>query len=80
MAKPFPLHRGAGTVATAVSWVGEVDVFALRLRDQVDLDALRSELLSVIDQTMQPTRASLWLRAPANPRPTGSAHPSARAL
>ena len=57
-----------------------VAVFALWLRDQVDLDALRSELLSVIDQTMQPTRASLWLRAPANPRPTGSAHPSARAL
>jgi hypothetical protein len=49
-----------------------VDAFALRLRDQVDLDALRSELLSVIDQTMQPTRASLWLRAPAaTPRLTG---------
>jgi hypothetical protein len=37
--------------------------FAARLRDQVDLDALNSELLAVVDQTMQPTRASLWLRA-----------------
>ena len=35
---------------------------AARLRDQVDLDALEGELLGVVDQTMQPTRASLWLR------------------
>jgi hypothetical protein len=41
-----------------------VDAFAARLRDQVDLDALRSELLAVVDQTVQPTRASLWLRTP----------------
>jgi hypothetical protein len=33
-----------------------------RLRDQVDLDAQHGELLSVVDQTMQPTKASLWLR------------------
>ena len=39
-----------------------VDGFAARLRDQVDLDALHGELLAVLDQTMQPTRASLWLR------------------
>jgi hypothetical protein len=39
-----------------------VDAFAARLRDQIDLDALNAELLSVVDQTMQPTRASLWLR------------------
>jgi hypothetical protein len=39
-----------------------VDRFSTRLRDQVDLDALRGELLAVVDQTMQPTRASLWLR------------------
>jgi hypothetical protein len=42
-----------------------VDHFAARLRDQVDLDALHRELLSVVDQTMQPTRTSLWLRPPA---------------
>ena len=33
-----------------------------RLRDQVDLATLSSELLAVVDQTVQPTRASLWLR------------------
>jgi hypothetical protein len=41
-----------------------VDAFAARLRDQVDLDALEVELLAVVDQTVQPTRASLWLRTP----------------
>jgi hypothetical protein len=39
-----------------------VDHFATRLRDQLDLDALHTELLAVVDQTMQPTRTSLWLR------------------
>ena len=39
-----------------------VEGFAARLRDQVDLNALHAELLAVVDQTMQPTRASLWLR------------------
>jgi hypothetical protein len=42
-----------------------VDAFAVRLRDQVDLGALHAELLAVVDQTMQPTQASLWLRPPA---------------
>jgi hypothetical protein len=48
-----------------------VDGFAQRLRDQVDLDALHGELLGVVDQTMQPTQASLWLRPPGREVPTG---------
>jgi hypothetical protein len=47
-----------------------LDRFAVRLRDQVDLDALRAELLTVVDQTVQPTQASLWLRPPAATRPS----------
>ena len=39
-----------------------IAAFGTRLRDQVDLDVLHTELLAVVDQTMQPTRASLWLR------------------
>jgi hypothetical protein len=45
-----------------------IERFSARLRQQVDLDTLTSELLAVVDQTMQPTQASLWLRpsAPAS--------------
>jgi hypothetical protein len=39
-----------------------VEAFSHRLREEVDLDALSVELLGVVDQTMQPTRASIWLR------------------
>jgi hypothetical protein len=36
--------------------------FSGRLRDHVDLDTLATELLGVVDQTVQPTQVSLWLR------------------
>jgi len=39
-----------------------IEVFSARLRQQVDLDTLTAELLAVVDQTMQPTQAALWLR------------------
>jgi hypothetical protein len=42
-----------------------VEAFSVRLRDEVDLDALSAELLAVVDRTMQPTTASLWLRPSA---------------
>jgi hypothetical protein len=45
-----------------------VEAFSLRLRDEVDLDALAAELLAAVDQTMQPTRTWLWLRAPDSRR------------
>jgi hypothetical protein len=41
-----------------------IQAFSSHLRDQLDLDTLRGELLAVVDQTMQPTQASLWLRPP----------------
>jgi hypothetical protein len=46
-----------------------VAAFAARLREQVDLDVLTAELLAVVDDTIQPTQASLWLRPPAARRP-----------
>jgi hypothetical protein len=54
-----------------------IAAFSARLRDEVDLDTLRGELLMTIEQTMQPTRASLWLR----PQPLSTAaavQPAAR--
>jgi hypothetical protein len=47
-----------------------IAAFSTRLREEVDLDTLATELLAVVDQTMQPTSASLWLRPP-----TGRARP-----
>ncbi len=39
-----------------------IQAFSARLRQQIDLDTLSAELLNVVDQTMQPTQVSLWLR------------------
>jgi hypothetical protein len=47
-----------------------IAVFSARLREELDLDTLSAELLLVVDQTMQPTTASLWLRPPHQPPAT----------
>jgi hypothetical protein len=39
-----------------------LEAFSGRLREQLDLDALGTELLAVVDMTLQPQRRSLWLR------------------
>jgi hypothetical protein len=44
-----------------------IAAFSARLRHEVDLRTLTGELLAVVDQTMQPTQASLWLRSPPEP-------------
>ncbi|HEX7148602.1 MAG TPA: hypothetical protein VF512_13920 [Actinomycetota bacterium] len=40
-----------------------IDGFSAGLRSQVDLTTLTGELLTVVDRTMEPTSASLWLRS-----------------
>ena len=47
-----------------------ITAFSGRLRQQVDLNELTAELLAVVEQTMQPSQASLWLRSPKEPSRT----------
>ena len=44
-----------------------VEAFSARLRDEIDLDTLSSELLAGVDQTVEPTTVSLWLRPSTRP-------------
>ena len=55
--------------------VRTLEAFNGRLREQIDLDALRAEVLGVVTETLQPRRATLWLRptdvaGPAKPPPS----------
>src|SRR5215216_5100463 len=44
-----------------------IEAFSARLRDEIDLDALSTELVTVVNNTFQPTTASLWLRRSIRP-------------
>ncbi len=50
-------YRNKYDAAQVVSRFGET------LRHEVDLDELREQLLTVVQETMQPTHVSLWLRS-----------------
>lgn len=39
-----------------------LDAFSARLRNEVDLDSVRADLLDVVRETIKPTHASVWLR------------------
>jgi len=41
-----------------------LDAFSVRLGSEVDLDAVRADLLESVDRTVRPVHASVWLREP----------------
>ena len=48
-----------------------VEAFSARLRNELDLDTLSGELMAVVNETVRPSTASLWLRPPAQTTPSG---------
>jgi hypothetical protein len=52
-----------------------LSAFSATLRDEVDLGRLREDLLAVVQETMQPTYTSLWLRSPSPGSPSTPARP-----
>jgi hypothetical protein len=41
-----------------------IDAFSARLRGDIELDSVRADLITVINETIHPAHASVWLRGP----------------
>ena len=47
-----------------------LQAFSAKLQEPVDLERLSSDLVQIVEETMQPAHASLWLRPPPSNRDT----------
>lgn len=51
--------------------------FSATLRNEVNLEQVRAQMLFVVNETMQPAHISLWLRLPESPSTGQARHPEA---
>jgi hypothetical protein len=49
-----------------------IEAFSGRLREEIDLDALTTHLVDVVEVTMEPASVSLWLRPSSGPESLAS--------
>jgi hypothetical protein len=69
-----PLRRGIQNVIDRRFYRRKYDAsrtleeFSAKLREETDLDALSSDLLSTVRETVQPEHVSLWLRPESGPK------------
>jgi len=54
--------------------------FGMTARDETDLEQLTAAMLKVVDETVQPEFAGLWLREPATYSTLESARPDTASL
>jgi hypothetical protein len=65
-----PLRRGLQALIDRRFYRSKYDAaritaaFSATLRNEVDLDQLREQLIAVVQETMQPSHVSLWVRQP----------------
>ena len=52
-----------------------VDAFGERLRRTLDLETIETEMLELIDRTLQPVTSALWLDDARTRRPAGRITP-----
>jgi hypothetical protein len=50
-----------------------LDAYSVKLRDTTELGLLKSELVDVVGETLEPAHASLWLRSPSGAERGGGA-------
>jgi hypothetical protein len=56
------LAIGVWVLSLTMDTARTLDEFSMRLRDEIDLEAVASELVAATHRTAQPAHAAVWLR------------------